>query len=227
MRKPAAMAVLACAMMLAAAPAQAQLMYYEDGQSGLSAAGGVSDGVDSWSYRAGFVFTAGGRLDLGLAFEQAQLDDEVIGPDGSSIGFIPSMTFGLVRPSPRLNLGVEFSVALKTGDYSSDYLKQAKQDLTSQALTGLLSFHTRKTFSPSLALYPELYVGYLDADMKLDDRSSYLVESDISELVLGGGLHVRLNDKVRISATYTSIDGDDTWGLTAGYLAPQSADPER
>ena len=227
MRKSAAVAALACAMMLAATSSFAQLKYFEDGQSGFTAATGLNGGEDFQGYDIGFVYTAGGRLDLGLAFGQVSLDDAVLGTNGAAMAVTPSLTFGLVRPTPEFSVGVEFSVAVESGFFTSDVLDLTGQDLTKRSLRGLLAVNTWEQYSPSLTVYPEMFVGYSDADTKLDGRSSDQVESDISDLVFGGSFSARFNDKVLVTASYTSIDFEGAWGLAVGYVASPSQVQER
>lgn len=203
---------------LVAAPAMAQMKFLDEGRSGFGLGVGLSSADGISGLGGGVVYTAAGRFDLGFNVTRLSLDDDLIGNDGSAVTLTPTITMGLVRPAGEQRLGLELGAAYETTTYDSDGLDALGWDMSSSGLTGMLSLYMRAVASPSLVMFPELSVGYVTGSMEIEDSFGDSVDEDVSEAVFGAGVSLFFNDRVRLTPSFMSIDGETTWGVTLGIV---------
>lgn len=217
MKKLVITALLVAAVM-AAAPALAQMRFLEEGGSGFGLGAGISSGDGMTGLGGGFVYTASGKFDLGINVNRLSFDDDVIGNDGSALGFTPFLALGLVRPEGDQKLGLELGASWEKASYDSDGLDALEWDMSSTGLTGTLSMYMRADVSPSLVMFPEVSVGYITGNVEIEDSFGDSVDDDISEAIFGAAVSFFFNDRVRLTPSLVSIDGETTWGVTLGVV---------
>jgi len=70
-----------------------------------------------------------------------------------------------------------------------------------------VSVYLRLETSPSLTIFPEVNLGYMTGTAKI-------------EAVFGGGVSLFFSEKVRLMPSFTTVDGNTTWGVMVWLVMP-------
>lgn len=220
MKRSCTALALTLALLLAATTASAQMKFLADGQSGFGLGAGYLVGEHFTGFGATADYVVHGSWDLGLNANWLSLDEESNGTNASATTVMPWLAIGLLRPKEASKFGAELQVGYQMDGYDSDALDELNWDMSSNALVGGVSVYMRLESSPTMTIYPEANLGYMTGSLKIEDSDGDTAEEDIEEVMYGASVSVLFNQKVRLTPSFMSVDGNSTWTLVLGLLMP-------
>ena len=221
MKKLFPASALAVTLLLAAGTASAQMKFMNDGQSGFGLGIGYLVGENFNGFGGSASYTVRSSWDLGVNVNRLALDDNLTsGTDASATTVTPWFALGLVRPKEASKLGAELQVGYEMDSYSSDALDELQRDMSSNALIGAVSLYMRLDSSPTLTIYPEVNIGYMTGSLDFKDAAGKETNEDIEDAVFGASVSMLFNQKVRLTPSFMSVDGNSTWTMVLGLVMP-------
>lgn len=217
MRRSSIVVAMFLPLLLAAAPASAQMRFIVPGHTGFSPHVGVMRTDESLGFGAGVDATVSGRVDLGLAIERIQLDNYFPADDATATAVIPRLAVGLVR-SPLSDTGVELSVTYEFDTYTSDWLVAHDRELESRLRTAMVTAYVTTRVSPAMTFYPELGAGYMSENRTFTVLGEEATDAENSGFAFRVGASMLFQKKFRFTPAVLVIDGDPTWTTTVGLV---------
>jgi hypothetical protein len=213
--------LIAVLVVFAALPAAGQVRFLEEGQNGFGLSAGLGTGEDYSSLGANFGYGISGRYEVGLGFSKVSFDDEVIGNDGSGTAFAPYFLAAVIKPTEASMFGLELGAAYEIDSYSSDALDYNNWDMSGKAFTAGASLYLKVPASPTVTIYPSLSVGYVTLSVEIEDSYGDSVDDDTSDAAIGASVAFLFNNKIWLSPSFRTFDGNSSYGLSVGFSLPQ------
>lgn len=217
MKHPFAFAAPALAILLAAAPAAAQMRYLAPGQDGFGAHAVVTRGDESFGFGGAVVATVAGRVDLGLTVEHSSLDAYFGNVDARVTAVTPRVALGLAR-SARRGTGIELSLSYEMDAYASDWLVARDRELDARVLAAMISTYAVVRVSSTSTFYPELDAGYVSSKTTQVVHGASATDPAAKAFAFRVGASVLFRERFRITPAVLLVDGEPTWSTTVGFV---------
>jgi hypothetical protein len=208
-------ACLFAALLLATAPAQAQMKFLESGHNALVVG---TEGLVGPTHSGLGLFvghTIGDRVDLGLTWRRVSLEWHN-GNHTRVTSLAPRVAVSL-GASPLSTFGAEISLEVERAYFDDDGFNIFSSEHTTDSVTALVSAYARLEASPEWVVVPQGCLGYFNGMLRnLPEKS--VSRSDYSSPVIGVSAGLQWRGRLLITPALMVIERKPNWSLSVGVM---------
>jgi hypothetical protein len=161
---------------------ESQSVFLDSGSSGMSLAGGInlSDSGAGFGIDAGY--SLAGLVDFGFGFGRYNYDDEASGGlDLVGTGFVPSMSFLMLKQSEYIPLSIKLGVGYGRSRVSGAEIERLELDWTGSSWILGLDLHSSMELTDGNILIPHFGVSHTNTQATIKDKYGDSVKNEGSD----------------------------------------------